>query len=70
VRLWPQTSPAAVNIALGGLAWFAVLIAATIRLGRLARRPALTRALVRVTGGCRRGAAGNVGFGVRWEGGP
>jgi threonine/homoserine/homoserine lactone efflux protein len=41
------------------LAWFAVLIAATIPLGRLLRRPALTRALDRLTGGVL------VGFGVR-----
>ncbi len=41
------------------LAWFAVLIAATIPLGRLLRRPALTRALDRVTGGVL------VAFGVR-----
>jgi len=41
------------------LAWFAILIAATIPLGRLLRRPALTRALDRLTGGVL------VGFGVR-----
>ena len=41
------------------LAWFAVLIAATIPLGKLLRRPALTRALDRVTGGVL------VAFGVR-----
>ena len=41
------------------LAWFAVLIAATIPLGKLLRRAALTRALDRVTGGVL------VAFGVR-----
>lgn len=41
------------------LAWFAVLIAATIPLGALLRRPALTRVLDRLTGGVL------VGFGVR-----
>jgi threonine/homoserine/homoserine lactone efflux protein len=41
------------------LAWFAVLIAATIPLGTLLRRPALTRALDRLTGGVL------VAFGVR-----
>ncbi|MEZ3186692.1 LysE family translocator [Pseudomonas sp. LM13] len=41
------------------LAWFTVLIAATIPLGRLLRRPALTRALDRLTGGVL------VAFGVR-----
>ncbi|QTF55733.1 LysE family translocator [Stutzerimonas frequens] len=41
------------------LAWFAVLTAATIPLGRLLRRPALTRALDRLTGGVL------VAFGVR-----
>ncbi|MCQ4251482.1 LysE family translocator [Pseudomonas stutzeri] len=41
------------------LAWFAVLIAATVPLGKLWRRPALTRALDRVTGGVL------VAFGVR-----
>jgi len=41
------------------LAWFAVLIAATIPLGTLLLRPALTRALDRLTGGVL------VAFGVR-----
>jgi len=41
------------------LAWFAALIAATIPLGKLLRRPALTKALDRVTGGVL------VAFGVR-----
>lgn len=41
------------------LAWFAVLISATIPLGKLLRRPALTKALDRVTGGVL------VAFGVR-----
>jgi len=41
------------------LAWFAVLIAATIPLGTLLRRPSLTRALDRLTGGVL------VAFGVR-----
>ncbi|WP_326428658.1 LysE family translocator [Stutzerimonas frequens] len=41
------------------LAWFAVLIAATIPLGTLLRRSALTRALDRLTGGVL------VAFGVR-----
>ncbi|MEC7471903.1 MAG: LysE family translocator [Pseudomonadota bacterium] len=41
------------------LAWFAVLIAATIPLGTLLRRPALTKALDRLTGGVL------VAFGVR-----
>lgn len=41
------------------LAWFTALIAATIPLGKLLRRPALTKALDRVTGGVL------VAFGVR-----
>ena len=58
--MWPpiRSSLAGLHVLLT-LAWFAILIAATIPLGRLLRRPALTRALDRLTGGVL------VGFGVR-----
>ncbi|MCF7203259.1 LysE family translocator [Pseudomonas oligotrophica] len=62
VTFLPQFVPAGASVAgysfvlaclhvLLTLAWFGVLIAATLPLGRLLRRPALIRALDRLTGG-------------------
>lgn len=62
ITFLPQFIPAGSNVAafslllafvhvLLGLAWFAVLIAATVPMGRLLRQPKVVRALDRVTGG-------------------
>ena len=62
ITFLPQFVPAGANVALFsfllatihvilGLAWFAALIAATIPMGRVLRRPRVVKAMDRVTGG-------------------
>ena len=62
ITFLPQFVPAGADVALFsfllagihvllGLAWFAVLIAATVPMGRVLRRPKVVRAMDRVTGG-------------------
>ncbi len=62
VTFLPQFIPQGANVAaysfllatvhvLIGLAWFAALIAATVPIGRMLRRPSVVRTLDRITGG-------------------
>jgi RhtB (resistance to homoserine/threonine) family protein len=62
ITFFPQFIPASVNVTMFSLllavihvivslAWFAVIIAATVPMGHMLRRPRIVRALDRVTGG-------------------